>query len=342
MNKFLPYLLLITLVILSGCSSQSVDLGKSPEAIFNSKNMAMRSSGVVAADSLWIIKDGLQGEAGLYEGENALPIKSLSIDVNIIEFLASVDLSVSYSQIKPQNELTFKYPAFHGMLVRDFQVNIGERKFRAVISAKDSAEEIYQLAKKRGFNAVIVSQEAFGDMIVKTSIKEKSDIDILYSYTQLSSVSGKDRLIALPSFKGLENSSFNLKLRGSFISPLVSFSGLNKKIKGTKFFENIKDRNVIKNGLQLKYQVQNLHGVSSDQKYAIAWNSQLNIYEPKLVDGSESVAKCKEDILKPAFAFLELRELINKDKPFNEIQSHAIESKLLTPITRLLLIDAIK
>ena len=342
MNKLFTYIIFTLLFIFAGCSSQSVRFGHEPKSNKESQSIFSNSDSVVAGKSLWIIEGGLKGEAGLYTGSRAADIKSLSMNISIIEFLASVKVALTYSQIQSAKELTFRYPAFLGLLARDFQMKIGQRKFRAVISGKDSAEEIYQLAKSRGFNAVVVSQKAFGEMIVNASLKEKSDIEILFSYTQLSSLLGKERVLAFPKFHGLDNADFKMDVSGRFLSPLVSLTGLNKKIKGNKFFENITDKEIIKEGLLLKYELNSLHGLSSDKKSVLKWNSITNSYYSLPASKVEKYSLCSTEVINPVFAYLRLKEMVSQDKPFKEIEAHTIQSKLLTPITHLLLIDTSK
>ena len=339
MNKLFKYIIFTMLFICAGCSTQSIKIGHEPKSNKESRSIFSQSDNVVAAKSLWIIKGGLKGEAGLYTGTKAADIKSLSLDISIVEFLASVKVALTYSQVQSEKELAFRYPAFIGLLARDFQMKIGDRKFRAVISGKESAEEIYQLAKSRGFNAVVVSQKAFGEMIVNASLKEKSDIEILFSYTQLSSLLGKERVLAFPKFHGLENADFKIDISGRFLSTLVSLTGLKKKVKGNKFFENITDKEVIKDGLLIKYELRSLHAISSDKKKMIKWNSNTNSYYSLPVGNVEMYSLCKAEIIKPAFSYLRLKEMVSQDKSFKEIEEHTIKSKLLTPISRLLLID---
>ena len=213
------------------------------------------------------------------------------------------------------------------MLVRDFVVKTGQRKFRAIIAEKDSAEELYKLARERGFNALTVSQEVFSDMLVKTSLKEKSNIDILFSYTQLTSLEGKKRVFAIPSFKGLENSSFQMKVNGSFLSPLISLTGLNANVKKKQFSLNVNDKETLDDGLLIKYETEGDAPVSADRETAIIWNSSFKNYQRIELEKSTKFSLCADEIIRPAFDFLKLYEMILKDRPFKEIQafSHRIK-----------------
>lgn len=340
MNKLFSYSVLCLLLLLAGCSSQSPGIGG--DAVFgeNKASMEMRKAVSPLAEPLWIIQEGLQGEAGLYAGVEALPVKAIDMNVEIIEFLASVDISLTYLQVDSKEDLSFRYPSFIGMLVRDFQMKVGERRFRAVISEKESAEALYKLAMERGFNAVVVSQKAFGEMVVKASLQEKSDIEILFSYTQLSSFTDQQRTIAFPEIKGMENADFNMEVKGRFLAPLKSFSGLNKKVSGNKFSEKTSDREILKGGLLIKYSLSELHGVSADKKTLLEWDAKSSNYRSLSPAKMQKYSLCDSELLKPAFEYLKLIEMFKKDRPFKEIEEHAVRSKLLTPITRLLLIDS--
>ena len=350
MNKLISCILFTLVILLAGCSSQQEKVASVPETkvgenprieakvkggAFDMKREINKKPG----EHLWIIREGFKGEAGLYNGQAALPIDKLEINMSIMEILAAVDLSISYPALDAA-DLEFRYPAFYGMLVRDFQVKVGNRHFRAVISEKESADEIYRLATQRGFNATLISQKAFGSMIVKTSIKEKSDVKILFSYTQLSAFKGKSRLLAIPQFKGLENASLSLHISGSFLSPLVSFSGLNRSVSGNKFSVSITDREILNKGLLLKYQTKELYPLSADGKTGILWDEKSANYLATTV--SKKYLFCQKKVLNPVFAFLSFNKLIEQKRPFKEIQNFAIQSRLLTPLTRLLLVDTQK
>ena len=339
MNRIYSYFVLLGFVLLAGCSSEAVFTGK-PKTVKDAEVLSLRKGlSPVSGESIWIIEEGLKGEAGLYNDQIALPIKSLDIDINIVEFLASVDVSLSYSKLKAANNLSFRYPAYHGMLVKDFQVKIGPKKFRAVIVKKEAAKEIYDLARKQSFNAFLVSQKVFGNMIVNTSIREQSDVDILFSYTQLSSVSKKTRLLAIPEFKNLDEAEFNLDVRGNFISPVQHLSGLNKEIKANKFFVNSRDKGLLKGGLIIKYELEELASVTADKKKAVTWNAQSSTYQLTSTDKVKRFNICSEDAVKPVFSYLTMLNLLKKGKSFKELQDFAIQSKLLTPLTSLLLVD---
>lgn len=339
MNKLFNYIFLVHLFMFTACMSTGVKVGQESQPGINVPKLNQKeASSLVADNTVWIIQSGLKGEAGLFSENKALPVKSLKVDLKIIEFLASVDISVSYSQVTAGKKLLFKYPAFYGMLVRDFRVNVGGRKFRAIISERESAEEIFKLAKKQGFNAVIVSQKAFSDMVVEVSRNKRSDISVDFEYTQLSSVQGKQRVLALPDFPGLENGQFNLSVSGRFSSELTSFSGLGKKIVGKQFVENIKDIRAFDGGLLIKYSIKEMQGLSSDKRKVLSWDEETFSYREK---GSKFLY-CDPKITGPAFAFLNMQKMLREGRSFKEVQEYALQSRLLTPLTKFLLVDSIK
>lgn len=343
MNKLIKFILLSQVLIFVGCMSREVRVGnKSMEAVKVGEHKNELANGLVADNTVWVVQAGVKGEAGLYSSDKVLPIKALKLDVNIIEFLASVSVSVSYAALRPNKDLSFKYPAFHGMLVKDFLVQVGARKFRAVISERESAEELFNLAKMQGFNAILVSQKSFGDMIVSLSVKEKSDLQVEFNYSQLTAVANSKRILALPEFPGLSDGAFNLSIKGDFSSDLISFEGLGKKVKGHKFVENIDDKKVLKGGLVLKYKTKGFHTLSSDKKNGVMWDSVSKSYKASALKKGDEAIFCELGTLEHVFGYLHLQKMLEEGKPYKEIQSYAVQSRLLTPITRLLLVDSIR
>ena len=345
MNKLIKLIFLSQVLIFVGCMSRP------REGVFNSRSMEAAkvaehknelANGLVADNTVWVVQAGVKGEAGLFSSNKVLPIKALKVDVDIIEFLASVNVSVSYAALEPNKNLSFKYPAFHGMLVKDFLVQVGTRKFRAVISEKESAEELFNLAKMQGFNAILVSQKSFGDMIVSLSVREKSDLQLEFNYSQLTGVANSKRILALPEFPGLNDGAFNLSIKGNFSSDLVLFEGLGKKVKGHKFVENIDDKAVLKGGLVLKYKTKGFKTLSSDKKNGLMWDSVSKTYKAAALKKGDNAIYCELGTLEQIFGYLHLQKMLKEGKTFKEIQSYAVQSRLLTPITRLLLVDSVK
>ena len=77
-------------------------------------------------------------------------------------------------------------------------------------------------------------------------------------------------------------------------------------------------------------------------KAGLVWDKKSKDYlAVSLGDGVKS-HRCKSEILRPVYAYLHYRNMVQQGKSVKEVKEYAIKSKLLTSVTRLLLVDSTK
>ena len=345
MSRILFIVSITAVFLFAGCSSSKRVYNSAPE---NKTGEPMINPGIIPGDSMiqnidvWVIEKGLKGEAGVFSGKEIIPISSLKINMTIFDLFSKVYVSLKFQPPKDKNDLEFRYPQIHGMLVESFIVFVNDRKFRAVIAEKESAEEIYQLARNEGLTAVKVSQKAFGEMVVSLSLKSHQQVSVNFDYTQLSSVMGDSRVVALPEFKGIENAVCEMRVLGRFSSEYEGFSGLGENQSEKNFNVVVKDKKLLEKGILITYKTKEPVAMVSPDGEEFYWDSDKKTYDiSRGLKGVKKI-KVKDELIRQALSYVKFRNAMLKGAPYKEAQNMAIEANLLTPITKLLLVDSVK
>lgn len=341
MKKILIVISALAVLFLAGCSSNRRVYNTGPEQKAG-EPMIIPTDSLPQDAGVWIVEKGLKGEAGVYAEKEIIPISSLKINMTIFDLLSKVYVSLKFQPPREKKDLQFRYPQVHGMLVESFTVFVDGRRFRAVIAEKESAEELYQLARSEGLSAVKVSQKTFSEMIVSLSLKSQQKISVNFDYTQLSSVSGDSRIIALPEFKGIENADSELRVLGRFASEFENLTGLNKKVTEKNFNVVLKDKELLKKGIQISYKTKVSVALVSPGGDVFYWNRDQKTYDvSRELNGVQKI-KVEEKLINKAISYVKYRNAMLKGTPYKEAQNMAIQAKLLTPITKLILVDTVK
>ena len=341
MKKILIVISALAVLFLAGCSSNRRVYNTGPEQKAG-EPMIIPTDSFPQDAGVWIVEKGLKGEAGVYAEKEIIPISSLKINMTIFDLLSKVYVSLKFQPPQEKKDLQFRYPQVHGMLVESFTVFVDGRRFRAVIAKKESAEELYQLARNEGLSAVKVSQKTFSEMIVSLSLKSQQKISVNFDYTQLSSVSGDSRIIALPEFKGIENADSELRVLGRFASEFENLTGLNRKVPEKNFNVVLKDKELLKKGIQISYKTKVPVALVSPGGDVFYWNRDQKTYDvSRELNGVQKI-KVEEKLINKAISYVKYRNAMLKGTPYKEAQNMAIQAKLLTPITKLILVDAVK
>ena len=116
MNKFILLLFCLAIIFFTSCSSRQVTVGQTPQAKIKGGDISNENirSPIVKAEPLWIITEGLKGEAGFFASKETLPIASLKIEVSLIEFLASVNCAYFVFKGESRRRITFQIPCLSG------------------------------------------------------------------------------------------------------------------------------------------------------------------------------------------------------------------------------------
>lgn len=347
MSNFLRFLLLFILMFITGCAVKSQSESKSTipgQGLTGSDVEAIRS-GLINSESLWVIVDSPAEKAGLYRQLEELPVSSVNAEVKIVEFLALVDLKIAYSQLEAGQQYQFKYPSANGLVIRTFQVQIGDKKFRAVIAAKKDAEKIYKYALKQDKNAHLIQQKQFSDLLVDFSVKQKSDVLFNFNYSQLLSLEKGKRSFSLPAFYKSEKAGCSLSISGIFSSELSNVEGLDKKLNGQKTFSfKLNESKYLQEGLTFTFSLAKEMKILTSEAFhekAIKWDEDSKDYIVVDQFKKEDTVKVENEFIDPVFNFLEFRKMVREKMKYEELLQKAVNTKLLTPLTGLLLIDAL-
>ena len=160
----------------------------------------LRESLVRNADEVWIVVDDGSGEAsgtaaddlrsgGMWVGESefsAIPVPLIHTDVHatITGFLSTVRVQQQYrNDSDTVIEARYLFPLPHDSAVRDFEVQVGDRRIVGVVREKEEAERIYREAQARGQTASLLAQERPNVFVQKLSKLDPGvPIDVTLTY----------------------------------------------------------------------------------------------------------------------------------------------------------------
>ncbi|XP_074158838.1 von Willebrand factor A domain-containing protein 5A-like isoform X2 [Sminthopsis crassicaudata] len=107
----------------------------------------------------------------LTNSKQPVPLKSISVDVSVHEFVADVSATLDYKneEIKPV-EAVFVFPMDEDSAVYSFQAQVDEKKIVAEIQEKQQAQENYENAISQGQEAFLLEQDSSSGDIFSCSI----------------------------------------------------------------------------------------------------------------------------------------------------------------------------
>lgn len=337
MNKFI-FITFLVYLLLMGCSSSQREIGLSTTNKVNYRNELTPQS-----ESLWIIeKNEIGAKAGIYDNDKSININHLNINVELYDLLAKVKVDLSYEPAKISSEQILKYPHYQGFILEAMLISVGNHHFKAIIVEKNHANAIYDKAKEKGLNALKVSEYKFSKMVIAMAFKNSEKISLMFSYTQLCTSDGISKSLILPAFEGLEKCNFNLNVIGKLSGGLSEIKGLGEGVNLQKLEFQTNDSKILEKALSIKYLTQKEVSYISANNDEIYWDEVT--HEVKLSKNVPNRIKINttENFVSSSIAYLKFLEMVKQKIDLKELQEFAMSHKLLSPLTDLIFVDAIK
>lgn len=194
----------------------AADAATSPEAATAPKNPYVAEGAVIAAsgqplsdvyvpgDTLWIIaKPETQKPSRASDAENGgllaivpnsreprlqpMPLERTEVEASVQSFVASVAVKQRFGNpYATKIEAVYRFPLPEDAAVDRFVMHVGERRIHGIIKEKEEAQQIYERAKRAGFNAALLQQDrpnVFEQRVANIEAGQPIDIHIRYFHT---------------------------------------------------------------------------------------------------------------------------------------------------------------
>jgi Ca-activated chloride channel family protein len=172
--------------------------GGRPAAVRPISNIASAS---LTSDEVWIIArstaaDQPSGEAAPGSGELVakvdqqeipMPLKHTDVKASVSGYIGAVDVTQQF--LNPYDrkiEAVYVFPLPHNAAVNEFLMTIGDRRIRGIIRERKEAEQIYQVAKRQGYVASLLTEErqnVFSQSVANIEPGKEIYVNIKYFHT---------------------------------------------------------------------------------------------------------------------------------------------------------------
>jgi Ca-activated chloride channel family protein len=154
-----------------------------------------------ATDELWVIArssepsqqagDDSPGSGSLVaqieEKQVTMPLKHTDVRASVSGYIGSVQVVQQFhNPYDTKIEAVYVFPLPHNAAVSEFIITIGERRIRGIIRERQEAEEIYQVAKRQGYVASLLTEERpniFTQSVANIEPGKAIDVTIKYFHT---------------------------------------------------------------------------------------------------------------------------------------------------------------
>ena len=116
-----------------------------------------------------------------------LPLRHTEVTGQIDGYIASVDVTQQFEN--PFNEVieaSYVFPLPHSAAINEFVMSVGDRKIRGIVREKKEAQKVYDLAKRKGYTASLMTQERpniFQQKVANIQPGRQIDVKIRYFNT---------------------------------------------------------------------------------------------------------------------------------------------------------------
>ena len=289
----------------------------------------------------WIVKKLPHKSAFLKAGPKPVLLQKADIEIVFQDIFVDAKMSLEFEPAAGQ--LTFNYPFLPGTVVQDFIMTIGNRKIRAVIMEESEAQEIYDAARKSGLKAVLVSQNEFNEMVLKTHSNKAESVKIDFEYSCTALRHDGNHKFIIPGFLNSETALCNVEIEvASSLKNFKSSEGKLVKVSEERF--QLHDLKTLKDGLQFEFDFEIQERIYRAEDNGIEnfvfWRNGKMIFEDNLnMKLLSKAVPLKGKSLAAVSAFYMYTRMKNAGLSSKVLIEHAIKNKLLTELTSQLVVD---
>jgi len=155
----------------------------------------------ITGEELWVIARGSEPKSEAPEDqagsgelmaeiegkEIPMPLKHTDVRVFVSGYIGSVQVKQQFlNPYSSKIEAVYVFPLPHNAAINEFIMTIGERRIRGIIRERQEAEQIYQVAKRQGHVASLLTEERpniFTQSVANIEPGREIDVDIHYFQT---------------------------------------------------------------------------------------------------------------------------------------------------------------